>query len=176
MLRAEDLKLLGVFLKTHGIGGHLVLKLSFFTEEELEEGEPVFIVIDGIPVPFFISEFRYTDDYTALVKFDETHTSEEASEFVNCSVYSEKHKFKETRQQDNGGYDKFKGFRVVDEYFGESGILQEIIEFPENPVMRIDNDGAEILVPFHDEIVKYIDHNSRVIFISAPDGLFDLYL
>ena len=175
MLRAEDLKLLGVFLKTHGIEGHLVLKLSFFTEEEPEEGEPVFVRIDGIPVPFFISEFRFIDDYTAIVKFDETHTSEQASEFVNCSVFSEKHKFKEIRQGDDDGYEKLTGFRVVDESFGESGILKEIIEFPENPVMRIDNDGTEILVPFHNDIVKNIDHKSRVIYISAPDGLFDLY-
>ncbi len=175
MLRAEDLQLLGVFLKTHGIGGHLVLKLPFYTEEEPEEGEPVFVRIDGIPVPFFISEFRFIDDYTALVKFDETHTSEQASEFVNCTVFSEKHKFKKIRQKEDEGYEKLTGFRVVDENFGYSGILREIIEAPENPVMIIDRDGTEILVPFHQDIVKMIDHNRRVINISAPDGLFDLY-
>ena len=173
---ARDLKLLGVFLKTHGVGGQLVLKLFFFTEEELEKGEPVFVEIDEIPVPFYISDFRFLSDYTAIVKLDEKDSSEESSEFVNCRVFIERDISPGPEGVEGGKYDNLRGFRVVDDKSGDTGILQEVIIYPENPVMRIDRDGREILVPFHDDIVRKIDYDSCMITISAPEGLIDLFM
>ncbi len=173
---AEDLSLLGEFLKTHGIDGHLILKLFLVKDDEPEEGEPVFVEIDGIPVPFFISEFRVISDYTALVKLDEVDNSFHASDYVNCRVFYHSSGADETLRKDKGNFDKFKGFRVVDRKHGYSGILEEVVECPENPVMKIDLKGKEILVPFHDDIITEIDYKKRVIKISAPEGLFDLYL
>ncbi|MGF1583718.1 MAG: ribosome maturation factor RimM [Bacteroidales bacterium] len=176
MSNAGDLKFLGVILKTHGVDGQLVLKLEYFTEDELIKGEPVFVEIDGIPVPFFTDSFRYLSDDTALLGLDEVTSSTMASGFINCRVYSEKHKMMEHSEDDPVRSDELRGFRVIDEVHGNSGILQEIIEYPDNPVMRLDLDGREILVPFHESIVKNINYDTRVIEISAPDGLFDLYI
>jgi 16S rRNA processing protein RimM len=176
MSDAENLKLLGVFLKTHGVEGQLVLKLEYFTEDELVKGEPVFVEIDGIPVPFFTDSFRYLSDETALLALDEVTNSTLASGFVNCRVFSEKQKMMEQSEEEPLRSDELRGFRVIDEVHGNSGILQEIIEYPDNPVMRLDLEGREILVPFHDSIVKKINYDSRIIEISAPDGLFDLYI
>ncbi len=176
MPNAEDLKLLGLFLKTHGINGHLVLKLSIFKEDEIEKGEAVFVEIDGIPVPFFISDFRFLSDDSAVIQLDEIFSSKQASEFVNCLVFIRKQSDNRAHEDNNDRSFRLKGFLVKDENFGKSGILQEIIEYPENPVMRIDLNGKEILVPFHENIIRNIDYASRVIEISAPEGLFDLYL
>jgi 16S rRNA processing protein RimM len=173
---ADNLKLLGVFLKTHGVDGQLVLKLKYFTEDELVRGEPVFVEIDGIPVPFFTDNFRFLSDDTALLGLDEINTSTMASGFVNCRVYTEKHTMMEHHEDAPVRSDELQGFRVIDEVHGNSGILQEIIEYPDNPVMRLDLEGREILVPFHESIVRNINYDTRVIEISAPDGLFDLYI
>lgn len=176
MQYSENLKLLGTFLKTHGIDGHLILKFSYFKEYELKEGEPVFVEIDGIPVPFFISHFRFLSDDAAMVKFDETNSSKDALFFVNCRVFVKNHIVQKDHENNDERYDKLEGFSIIDEELGESGILQEIIELPDNPVMRIDLDGREVLVPFHENIVREINHKSRIIKISAPRGLFDMYL
>jgi 16S rRNA processing protein RimM len=168
--------LLGVFLKTHGIEGNMIVKLSLITEDELTEGEPVFVEIDGIPVPFFVSSFRFISGDAAILKLDEIDTSDEASGFVNRRILIEAKEPDDKNDLDDKGYNKLKGFRVVDEKFGESGILQEIFEIPENPVMRIDLEGRELLVPFHSKIVRNIDYEARLIEISAPEGLLDLYL
>ncbi len=175
MQHAGDLILLGEFVKTHGISGHLVLKLSFFVEEELEEGDTVFVEVDGIPVPFFIGEFKFLGDYTALMRFDDTGTAEQAEVLAGCRVFcSPDYGAGEAKTEE--GYSDISGFGVFDSEKGYSGILQEVIEYPDNPVMRIDYEGNEILIPFHDDIVLNIDHYRRVIEISAPEGLLDLYL
>jgi len=176
MHHAGNLNLLGEILKTHGIEGHLVLKFSFITEDELTEGEPVFIEIDGIPVPFFISYFRFLSGDSAIVGLDEVDSAGYASEFVNCRVLIQETAHDGRFRDIDEGSENLSGFLVIDENFGEAGILAEIIEYPENPVMRIEKDGKEILIPFHENIVKNINYGKRVIEISAPEGLFDLYL
>ncbi len=175
-MQHAGLRLLGVFLKTHGIKGHLVLKLYDFIDEKIEEGEPVFVSIDGIPVPFFISEFLIKTDETAIIKFDETDDENQAQTFTGCNVYSELKSGGRGELPEKGGEIDLSGFRVVDGKYGDTGILKEIVELPENPVMIIDYKGSEILVPFHKDIVRLIDYENRLIEISAPDGLLELYL
>ncbi len=176
MTYADDLKLLGLFLKTHGIDGHLILKLAYFKENEIGRGEPVFIEIDGIPVPFFVSHFRFLSNNSAVVQLDEILNAKIASEFVNCRVFIENKMANEVYSEDSNNNDKLKGFLVLDKKYGKSGVLQEILEYPDNLVMRIDLNGREILVPFNENIVINIDYASCVIEISAPEGLYDLYL
>jgi len=47
---------IGVFTRTHGAQGDLVLRLLAFDAEDLPEMEWVFVEIDGLPVPFFVRE------------------------------------------------------------------------------------------------------------------------
>ncbi len=175
MLNCGNLKLLGEFIKTHGISGDLVLKLSFFTEQELKEGDTVFVEVDGIPVPFFIGQFRFMTDYTALVRFDEIETAAGAEFLVGRRVYCGADYGTDAENEAEGTGD-ITGFRVFDREKGFSGILQEVIDYTDNPVMRLDYEGKELLVPFHDDIILNIDYSAGVIEISAPGGLLDLYM
>lgn len=174
MQHAKDLKLFGMFLKTHGIDGHLVIKLFFDPEDEPQKGEPVFIEIDGIPVPFFIDEFRFISDDSAIVHFDEINSPEEASAFINCRAFTGSHREYGGQETQDIDYTTLTGFSVVDDKLGNVGILREIVEYSENILMLIDFKDKEILVPFHDDIVKNIDPGSQVINISAPEGIFDI--
>lgn len=176
MQHAEDLILFGLFLKTHGIGGHLVLKLFFLPENEPEENEPVFVEVDGLPVPFFIKEFRVISDDTAFVLLDEVDSSTEASAFINCRVFTDRQKPGEDENNSGVNYEMLEGFRIIDEKYGDSGILREVSEFSENTVMIVDFNGREILIPFHEDIIRNIDYERRIIEIAAPQGLLDLYL
>jgi ribosomal 30S subunit maturation factor RimM len=42
--------------------------------------------------------------------------------------------------------------------------------------MQIDYNGIEILIPAVDEIFETVDRANKVIAISAPEGLIDIYL
>jgi 16S rRNA processing protein RimM len=175
MQQAADLLLFGLVLKTHGIEGQLVLKLFFLPDEELEKDEPVFVEIDGIPVPFFIREFRVISDDSAIMQLDGIASSGEASEFVNCRVFADRKRIQPGEEPQETGYEELKGFRVIDEEHGDSGTLREIVEYTENIIMVVDFENREILIPFHDSIIRDIDYKKRIIKILAPEGLFDLY-
>lgn len=164
----------GLFLKTHGIDGQLVMRVDTLPVADPEQNEPVFVEIDGIPVPFFIKQFRFLSDDTAIVQLDEVDTSQQASEFINCRVFL--HKDKVGVEDEIIDYKELEGFRVNDEQHDGTGILLQVLEHTENIIMVVEWNGEEVLIPFHEDIVRNIDYRNRVIDVSVPDGLFDIYL
>ena len=70
MITREELIRIGRFNKPHGVKG----ELSFtFTDDVFDRTECSYIVceIDGIFVPFFIEEYRFKSDTTALIKLED---------------------------------------------------------------------------------------------------------
>ena len=69
MIRREEVYKIGVFNKPHGIHG----ELSFtFTDDIFDRVEADYLIclLDGILVPFFLEEYRFRSDTTALVKLE----------------------------------------------------------------------------------------------------------
>ena len=86
MIKREDVYKIGVFNKPHGIHG----ELSFtFTDDIFDrvEAEYLICLLDGIFVPFFLEEYRFRSDSTALVKLEGVDTAERARMFTNVEVY-----------------------------------------------------------------------------------------
>ncbi len=169
----KDLKLLGVILKTHGYSGTIVMSLSFFPGNEIKEKDPVFVEIDGLPVPFFIEYFEAKSEETAFIKFDDTHTSDKASGFLNCKVFIES-LGNEKNSNSNFSLQEMEGYRVTDQISGHSGIIKGIIDLKEHSLMQVESGGREVLVPLHEDLIVSIDPQKKIMVIDAPEGLFDL--
>ena len=68
------------------------------------------------------------------------------------------------------------GFRVIDEEKGDIGTLQQVIDYPAQPLFQIMKNGVEILVPVIDQVIRRVDREQKTLYIAAPNGLIDLYL
>lgn len=73
-------------------------------------------------------------------------------------------------------FHEVKGFRAVDETYGDIGVIRTIIEYPAQPLFQIINNDKEILIPVIDPVIKKVDREHQTIYIAAPEGLIDLYL
>ena len=86
MIKKDEVFKIGIFNKPHGVKG----EISFtFTDDIFDRVECEYLVclLDGIFVPFFIEEYRFRSDTTALVKLEGVDTSEKARMFTNVEVY-----------------------------------------------------------------------------------------
>ena len=90
MIRQEEVYKIGKIGKPHGVKGELTL---FFDDDVFDRVDADYLVllIDGILVPFYMEEWRFKSGETALVKFEDIDTKEEASEIVGSEVYFPKH-------------------------------------------------------------------------------------
>ena len=67
-------------------------------------------------------------------------------------------------------------FRVVDSQYGDIGILEQVIEYPAQPLFQVMKNGTEVLIPVIDQVIDRVDREAKTLFITAPNGLIELYL
>ena len=86
MIKREEVYKIGIFNKPHGIHGELQFT---FTDDIFDrvEAEYIICLLDGIFVPFFIEEYRFRSDSTALMKLEGVDTAERARMFTNVEVW-----------------------------------------------------------------------------------------
>jgi 16S rRNA processing protein RimM len=166
---------IGSIAKVHGINGEVMLVAENPLKFEILETEQLFIRIDGLPVPFFLSTIEERNEKTFVLLFESINSRNEADELVGCEVLIEQKK-KKTPARKKIQPASIIGYSVVDQKHGNIGIIEEIIEYPNNSVLKIIKGKNEILVPVHEDIILEVDNSKKEITIAAPEGLINLYL
>ena len=175
MIRKEDVYKIGRLGKPHGVKGEISFQ---FTDDVFDRTDADYLIIevDGILVPFFIEEYRFRSDETALLKLEDIDTQDAARELTNSDVFFER------RLSDNADEPTLAaiiGYRLINDADGrEIGVITGYDESTENilfEVMKTDmQGGSPMLIPAADEFIKGIDNDKREIRVALPEGLLDL--
>ena len=86
MIRKEDVYKIGKLGKTHGIKGEISMQVDDDVFDRVE-ADYLVLELDGIMVPFFMEEYRFKTDETALIKFEGIDTQERARELTGTEVF-----------------------------------------------------------------------------------------
>ena len=65
---------------------------------------------------------------------------------------------------------------MVDEEKGDIGRLMSVIDYPAQALFQIMKEETEILIPIIPQVIQKVDREYKIIYITAPKGLIDLYL
>jgi 16S rRNA processing protein RimM len=173
MIDRKDYYQFGKILKLHGFNGHLLLRAENSAKPKVKKTEPVFFDIEGILVPFFVIEFANTsgDNYLLLLEGIESEIL--AKEFIGCDVYlPAAKKSRETKPKEDLsiliGYKLFDSNRVF------IGVIEEIIEIPQNNLFRVKKADSEYLLPANTNLILRIDTAALEMDYDLPEGLLEL--
>ena len=134
--------------------------------------EYLICLLDGIFVPFFIEEYRFRSDTTALVKLERVDTNEQARKFTNVEVYFPKKYIEEDDSEDIPTWGYFVGFQVKDIKSGYLGEIVAVDDSTMNVLFSIERpDGEELLLPAHEEFMIKIEKKKRTLTVEVPEGL-----
>jgi len=173
MLDLKDFLPVGVFTRTHGFRGELILQVQVREAEDIPEMEWVCVEIDGLPVPFFVTQIRDLQEDKRILLLDKITTESQAKELTGCRLFIPAGKFSVKKFRDTG-LAEIKGYRVIDENLGELGIADEVIAVAGNPLLKIISGEKELLIPAHPDIILEISRKKKIIRIRAPEGLTEL--
>ena len=134
----------------------------------------VFIDLDDEKLPYLIEDIQYRGANTFVIKFADVD-EEEAKGLVKAELYLPLSELPPLTGN-KFYFHEVIGFKVIDEEKGEVGTCQDFIDISHHPIMQIDHDGVEVLIPAIDEIFKKVDRENKTIYIQAPEGLIDVYL
>ena len=169
----SELILLGTLAKMSGYKGDFLMKTSFTATEDTEMPEQVFLLIEGIPVPFFISEWSLRGRDSIILNFDNDLPDTDIREFLGCQVMCSK-----TDSPIDGpeqpSLENLIGYSVHDSEKGNIGTIAEILYYGENTLFSIDNAGQEIMLPVHEDLITGVDPEKQLILVVLPEGLLDI--
>ena len=171
----DDLYYLGKILKTHGNKGQVLVHLDVDDPAKYLGIKSVFLDLHGECIPFFIESLELKHKGKAVVRFQDYNTLEDASVFPGLEMYLPTTNLPPLKGN-RFYYHEIIGFHVIDQNYGDIGVIGEILELPRQSLFRILYGNKEILVPVVDEIILKIDRKKRLLMIRAPDGLIGIYL
>ncbi len=166
---------LGHIAKLHGYKGGVSLFLDVTNHEDYRGLDLIFIDINNNLTPFFIDSMSLKNNGFATLMLEGVSDEVSAKKLVRKEVYLPAEILPEL--DGVNFYDhEVVGFKVIDEEHGDIGIMQQVIDLKVNPLLQIDKDGKEVLVPLIEGVVKKVDRKKKELHILAPGGLIELYL
>ena len=169
MIKKEDVYKIGRIGKAHGVKG----EVSFSFDDDVfdrVDADYLILEVDGILVPFFMEEYRFRSDNTALVKFEDIDTQDRARELTNCDVYFLRSEADD--EEEELTYSFLVGFNIIDDQSGRNvGTIASIDDNTLNILFELE-DGT--LIPASEELITDIDKDNKTITIALPEGILEL--
>lgn len=170
----KDFFYLGLITKPFGYKGQAFIYLDTDQPEKYSQLESVFLKIDDEMLPYMIEEIQLRGTNQAVVKFEDVD-GEEIKSLMKVEVYLPISAL--PKLTGNKFYfHEVIGFSVIDSVKGNIGKIVDFIDVIQQPIMQIDFEGKEILIPAVDHFFLSIDRDKKEIHINAPEGLIDVYL
>jgi 16S rRNA processing protein RimM len=174
-MQIQDCYYLGLIAKLHGFKGEVSLFLDVSDPSSYQGLDALFLDINGQLTPFFIEGFKLKNKGFAAVKFEGVETEEAAKRLLKKKAYLPLEILPELDQ--SSFYDhEVIGYKVFDAEKGAIGLVQDVIDMTANPLLQLDHNGTEILIPIFEGLIEKVDRKKKELFIKAPEGLIDLYI
>lgn len=173
MIKQEDVYPIGKITKKHALKGEVVF---CFTDDIFDRTDCDYLIceIEGILVPFFIENYRFRSEDSALVKFEDIDTEESAQRLIGANVYFEK-KFALENEDNEMPLSYFTGFDIKDTDGTTAGKIVDIDDSTENRLFVLTGtDGRQVLVPANEDLITDIDFDNKIITMNLPLGITEL--
>ena len=178
----DDLQQVAQVLKSNGTDGELVMSFRDIAPEDINIKEPVFIVFDGLPVPFFIESFTRRGNSKALVRLTDIENQEDVEEIAGKAVYIDSDNLPEVSFEEDG-YAALIGWIVLTPaeesseeeedslIVDEVGEITDFIDIPNNPCIEVETKNGAVMIPLHEDLILSIDPDNQEIIMQIPEGL-----
>ncbi len=165
---------LGVINKIHGNNGNVSAYLDVDNPQQYTGLDLAFLNINGAPIPHFIEDIKILNN-KAIIAFEGVDTIEKAGTLVRKEMFLPL-SILPALSGNKFYYHEVAGFTIIDETYGELGILKEVLDYPNQAVLQVFHHDKEVLIPINDDIILKVNRKEKTIHVKAPEGLIDIYL
>ena len=173
----DNLQQVAQVLKSNGTDGELVMGFREIAPEDINLQEPVFIVFDGLPVPFYIEKFTKRGNTKALVHLTDITSMEDVEEITGKAVYIEADQLPEMSLEEDG-FAALIGWTLLtpdqseeDEALIEVGEITDFLDIPNNPCIEVETENGAVMIPLHEDLILSVDPEYQEIIMQIPAGL-----
>jgi len=169
MIKDDEVYKIGRTVRPHGVKGDVLMS---YTDDVWDrcDADCLILCVDGILIPFFMEEYRFLSDTTALVKFVDYNNSEDVKELCGVDVYFPFSLTDEPDENKEYTWKHFTGFKVIDTKNGLLGRIDFVDDSTQNVLFHI----GSLMLPAAENLIKEINHRERTVTMSLPEGLLEI--
>lgn len=164
----------GRISKPYGIQGSVHIILDPVAGQRIQEGDPLFIQMDGQRVPYFVEELTVVSSDQAIAKFEFIDDVGKAKSIAGRDVYLDPDTVQDAPSPRSDELQVLSGYAAYDRVIGYLGTVTGLLEHDRNPILLVDHGGKELMVPAAGEIILKVNHRKKTIHFDLPDGLTTL--
>ncbi|HCD68038.1 MAG TPA: hypothetical protein DEQ56_06135 [Bacteroidetes bacterium] len=166
MINKDSLISIGYISRPHSYKGDVQLTLERKIVP-LKRDDFLFIKIQGQFIPYKMIGIKGKDDEPILT-LEFIDTFDKTDEIIAKEVFTDKEVLPEESEL------TFIGFQVIDKYLGAIGIVQDIVEMPQQLMLLVPYNGELKYIPLVDDFIDYISPEDKEIVLILPDGLLEI--
>ena len=166
MINKDSLISIGYISRPHSYKGDVQLTLERKIVP-LKRDDFLFIKIQGQFIPYKMIGIKGKDDEPILT-LEFIDTFDKTEEIIAKEVFTDKEVLPEESEL------TFIGFQVIDKYLGAIGIVQEIVEMPQQLMLLVPYNGELKYIPLVEDFIDYISPEDKEIVLILPDGLLEI--
>jgi 16S rRNA processing protein RimM len=174
LLTEKDFVKVGFFQKPHGIAGTLLLIFLPEWEKSIENEAFLFVMIDGLPVPWAIEKngTRIIAAESALINIVGIQDGKSAKKLCGKDVYIDR--IPAPVSDTTVLHFQWNGFTIQADDGKTFGKIIDGNDYAGNYVFSVEIPGSVCLVPYHPDLVIRIDRDSKILVMNLPAGLTEL--
>lgn len=153
-------------MKSNGTDGGILIGFRNASLEDISTEEPVYIYFDGLPVPFFFTDIHTKGSGKAIAHLNDIESLADAEELTGRDIFVD---YLEDDDDSMEDLSFLEGWAVAG-----VGRITEVIEIPANPCIEVSTDNGPVLIPLHEDLIKEMDRDRKVIVMDIPKGILDL--
>ena len=169
MSGAMDMLKVARILKANGTAGEVLMSFRDILPEDIDTQGPVFIYMDGLPVPFFMESFTRKGRDKALVVLTGVENLEDAEELTGRDVYVDASEYEDIEAEED--FSALVGWTLFDDKGTRAGVISGFEDIPGNPCIYVDTESGQYMIPLHENLILSVDDTSREISMIIPEGL-----
>ncbi len=173
-MEKKDCFRLGRITSTHGIRGTLVCEIDSDEPQQYGSIGTVWIDMPGGLSPYAVQSCDLKTGQKAFLKLSGVEDLETAEPLRGCDLFLPLDMLPDPGTNRFYLHEAF-GYDVHDSTHGHIGQFKGVMETPGHDLARVVEGEREILVPLVPEFLDRIDRDGRILYVTLPDGLWELY-
>lgn len=174
-MRKDDCFYLGKIVSKYSFKGEVLVKIDTDDLELYYTMESVFVSLRDNLVPFFITQCRLHKSQLLRIDFEDVNSEDEADKIIGAKLYLPLSIL--PKLTGNKFYfHEIIGFTLIDDVHGNIGSIKSVNDTTSQALFEVEKGDKQLLIPINDRIITKVDRENKIIFVTTPEGLVDLYL
>lgn len=170
----ENHYLLGFVVRPHGIKGALKLKVETDFPEKYTKLKQLTLKLHSKTQQFDVQKLSYSPPDEMIVTLKQITDRNTAELWRSAEVWINMD-FLPKLSGKQFYFHEVIGFEVKDPHLGIIGEIVQFYETAAHPIIAVNHNGIEVLIPAVDEFITEINRNERYMIVSLPENWLEIY-